>query len=218
MGNEPLSRSEYYEQMKALARDTRIEYGLTTPRVMKSDLRRIYKDQRIHIDLWDHKFKQMRGAYFNDDLGPTVVIAKGLPDDPTIFTMAHELKHHLADRHLTIACCETNPRNEMIEIGAEVFAAEFIFPEEDFTRILNEMGVTLGNCTAESLVHLKRQTQTTLSYAGLSKRAEFLRFATRGAFAKVMWKKLEEQIYGEPMYKRIQRWRSNRFATRGQFD
>jgi Zn-dependent peptidase ImmA (M78 family) len=196
--------------MKVLARETRAKYGLSTPRVLKSDLRRIYKDQGIHIDLWEHKFKQMRGAYFNDDLGPTVVIVKGLPDDPTIFTMAHELKHHLADRDLPIACCEANPRNEMIEIGAEVFAAEFIFPESDFARILGEMGIVQGKCTAEQIVRLKRQTQTTLSYAGLSKRAEFLGFAPSGCFSKIAWKKLEEQIFGEPAYKRIIRWRKTR--------
>jgi Zn-dependent peptidase ImmA (M78 family) len=208
IGEEQLSRSEYYERMKALAREMRAKYNLSTPRVLKSDLRRIYRDQGIHIDLWDHKFKHMRGAYFNDDLGSTVVIAKGLPDDPTIFTMAHELKHHLADRHVGIACCETNPRNEMIEIGAEVFAAEFIFPENDFSTILGEMGVTHGKCTAEILIRLKRRSRTTLSYAGLAKRAEFMGFAERDAFAKVKWKKLEEKIFGEPAYKRIIRWRT----------
>lgn len=202
-----MTRSDYYEQMKELARQTRSQYGLTTPRVLKSDLRRIYKDQGIRIDLWDRKFKRLRGAYFNDDLGPTVVIVKGLPDDPTIFTMAHELKHHLADGDLPIACCEANPRNEMIEIGAEVFAAELIFPEASFSQMLQERGIEPGHCTAETLVHLKRNTQTTLSYAGLAKRAEFLHFATPGAFERVMWKKLEEQIFGEPTYKRIQRWR-----------
>ncbi len=204
-----MNRSDYYDQMKALARCTRASYELTTPRVMKSDLRRIYKDKGIHIDLWDRKFKQMRGAYFHDDLGPTVVIVKGLPDDPTVFTMAHELKHHLVDSHLAIACCEDNPRNAMIEIGAEVFAAEFLFPEGDFCRILNEMGVKPGACTAETLVRLKHGTQTTLSYAGLSKRAEFLKFADEGSFAKIGWKKLEEKIYGEPLYKRINRWRKS---------
>lgn len=202
-----MNRTEYYQQMKELARGTRVKYGLTSPRVMKSDIRRIYKDLGIHIDLWNHKFKKLRGAYFNDDLGPTVVIVQGLPPDPTIFTMAHELKHHLVDRHLPIACCEVDPRNEMIEIGAEIFAAEFIFPEDDFARLLSEMGVTQGNCNPANLVRLKRQTQTTLSYAGLAKRAEFLDFAPSGSFAKVKWHKVEEEIYGEPTYKRVLRRR-----------
>ncbi len=205
-----MSRSQYYEDMKVLARATRSKYDLCTPKVMKSDLRRIYKDQRIRIDLWPQKFRQMRGAYFNDDLGPTVVIVKGLPVDPTIFTMAHELKHHLVDSHIPIACCETNPRSEMIEIGAELFAAEFIFPEADFSQRLTEMGVGMGKCSPDVIVRLKRETQTTLSYAGLAKRAEFMGFAPDGSLAKVKWKNLEEELFGEPVYKRVLRWRRSR--------
>jgi Zn-dependent peptidase ImmA (M78 family) len=202
-----MTNSEYYEQMKALARHTRARYGLTTPRVLKSDLRRIYRDQGIRIDLWEGRFKKVRGAYFNDASGPAVMIVKGLPPDPTIFTMGHELKHHLADRDLPVACCEENPGNRVIEIGAEVFAAELIFPEQDFAQRLGEMGVRTGACRPEDLVRLKVETQTTLSYAGLAKRSEFLGFAVRGSLAKVKWKTLEEQMYGEPAYKRILRHR-----------
>ena len=80
-------RSQYYEALKQLARETRTEYGLTLPRVLRSDLRRIYRDQGIRIELWDHKFRKLRGAYFNDDLGYTVMLCKGLPEDPMVFTM-----------------------------------------------------------------------------------------------------------------------------------
>jgi len=64
--------------------------------VLRSDLRRIYRTEGIRIDLWPYKFKGLRGAYFNDELGPTVLLAKGLPQDPMVFTMAHELKHHVS--------------------------------------------------------------------------------------------------------------------------
>jgi hypothetical protein len=201
--------------MKALARETRAKYRLTSFRVTKTDLRRIYKDLGIRIDLWDHKCSKLRGAYFNDDLGPTVLIVKGLPVDPTVFTMAHELKHHLVDRDLPVACCEANPGDAMIEIGAEVFAAEMIFPEGDFSRALADQGVVHGECCANDLVHLKQQTKTTLSYAGLAKRAEFLGIAPPGSLAKVKWKLLEEQIFGEPVYKRFQRYRGQRHKQSG---
>ncbi len=56
---------------------------------------------------------------------------------------------------------------------------------------------------AEDLVHLKRETRTTLSYTGLAKRAEFLGFSLQGVLANVRWKKLEEDIYGPPLYKRL---------------
>jgi Zn-dependent peptidase ImmA (M78 family) len=198
-----VSRFAYYEQMKILARQVRQEYGLASPRVLRSDLRRLYRAYGIKIDLWPHKFKGLRGAYFDDDLGPTVVLARQLPPEPLIFTMAHELKHHLVDRGLGLSYCDAANQREPLEIGAEVFAAELIFPEQDFRLCLKQMGVGPRQCTPEALIRLKRETQTTLSYAGLAKRAEFLNFAPAGSLARVAWKKLEEQLYGEPLYKRL---------------
>ncbi len=202
-----MNRSVYYDEMKELARSTRAKYGLTTPRVQKSHLRNIYRDQGIHIDLWPHRLREVRGAYFNDEFGPTVMLIKGLPEDPTVFTMAHELKHHLVDRDLPVACCSDRNIDQHIEIGAEIFAAEFIFPEADFVKALSEKGVTTGTCTAHAIVHLKRTTRTTLSYTGLAKRAHFLSLAPAGSLDGIAWKKLEEQLYGEPFYKRLQRER-----------
>lgn len=196
-------RSQYYEALKKLARETRAEYGLTSARVLRSDLRRIYRDQGIRIDLWDQKFRKLRGAYFSDDLGPTVMLYKGLPEDPMVFTMAHELKHHLVDSDLALSYCDPSNQSEAVEIGAEVFAAELIYPEGAFTHDLQAMGITLGHCTPEAIVRLKRSTRTTLSYAGLVKRVEFLGFAAPGAMEGVRWKILEESIFGPPVYKQI---------------
>ena len=197
-----MSRAEYYRQMRLLAGQVREQYGLQTPRVLKSDLRRIYKDNDIQIDLWPYKLKKLRGAYFYDEDGASVMLAKGLPDDPMVFTMGHELKHHLVDRDSIVSLCDPSNQSTEIEIGAEVFAAELIFPEQMFRDHLVARGVTQGSCTAQHLVQLKRETQTTLSYAGLAKRAEFLGLAPEKSLAKVAWKKLEESIYGVPFYKR----------------
>lgn len=203
-----MNRSDYYTQMKKLARETREKYGLNSPRVLKSDMRKIYSDQGIRIDLWPYKLRQLRGAYFNDELGPTVMLVKGLPDDPTIFTMGHELKHHLVDRDLPVACCSDRNANQHIEIGAEIFAAELIYPEADFIADLSAKGVAKGGCKPEDIVRLKRETATTLSYAGLAKRATFLQFCEPGSLDKISWKKLEEQLFGEPFYKALHRRRS----------
>ena len=203
-----MNRTAYYNDMKALARATREKYGLTTPRVMKSHLRRIYREQGIRIDLWPYRMKELRGAYFNDELGPTVMLAKGLPDDPMVFTMSHELKHHLVDRDTTVACCSDRTAYQHIEIGAEVFAAELIYPEQDFIDALKQQDIRPGTCTPEVLVRLKRETCTTLSYAGLAKRALFLGFAAAGSLDGIRWKKLEEQIFGVPFYKGIHRRRN----------
>jgi Zn-dependent peptidase ImmA (M78 family) len=202
-----MNRFAYYQEMKALARQVRSDHGLTTPRVLRSDLRRIYKHYGIRIDLWPHRFNRLRGAYFFDDLGATVMLVRGLPPDPTVFTMGHELKHHLADREAGLTYCDASNENEPIEIGAEIFAAELIFPEQDFIDWLSQMGVAKGSCSAEALVRLKHETKTTLSYAGIAKRAEFLGFATPGSLAKVQWKKLEERLFGEPLYKQLLRRR-----------
>ena len=196
-------RSKYYDQLKALARDVRARYGLTTPRVLRSHLRKIYRSEGIRVDLWPYRFKGLRGAYFNDQLGPTILLAKGLPQDPMVFTMAHELKHHLTDRQLPASYCDASNQSNPIEIGAEIFAAELIYPDQDFVADLNRMGVRRGTCTPEILVRLKHQTRTTLSYAGLAKRSEFMGYSAPGSLAGVKWKKLEEQIYGPPIYKFI---------------
>lgn len=200
-----MNRSVYYAQMKSLARETRTRYGLMTPRVLKSDMRRIFRDEKISVDLWPHRMREVRGAYFNDELGPTIMLAKNLPDDPMIFTMAHEFKHHLVDRELGIAYCSDRNVKEHIEIGAEIFAAELIFPEQDFIDALSNMGVAAGACNPETIIRLKHETRTTLSYAGLAKRAVFLGFAPQGSLDGVRWKKLEEQILGVPLYKRLNR-------------
>lgn len=202
-----MSRSDYYDQLKTLAREIRSRFGLTTPRVLRSDLRRIYRAEGIRIDLWPYKFRGLRGAYFNDELGPTVVLAKGLPQDPTVFTMAHELKHHLADRASPVSYCDASNQSNPIEIGAEIFAAELIYPDQDYAADLALMGVTRGACTPEHLVRLKHDTQTTLSYSGLAKRCEFMGFSQPGSLARIRWKKLEEEIYGPPIYKLFGRGR-----------
>ena len=130
-----------------------------------------------------------------------------LPGHDVVFLQKHHDVGHLTDGHLQLACCSERNANEHIEIGAEIFAAELIFPEEDFVTALDSKGIALGHCTPDAIVRLKRETQTTLSYAGLAKRATFLGFAPSGSLDGVRWKKLEEEIYGEPLYKVILRRR-----------
>ena len=55
-----MNRHDYYEQMKELARQTRAQHGLDSPRVLRSQLRAIYKHHGIAIDLWSCKFKKGR--------------------------------------------------------------------------------------------------------------------------------------------------------------
>jgi Zn-dependent peptidase ImmA (M78 family) len=193
---------QYYEELKQLARNVRREFGLDGPRVLKSDIKRIYRDKGITLDYWPHPLKGLRGAYFNDENGISIMIAKGLPNDPMVFTMAHELKHHLVDSSHGLVKCIDKAVSRPIEIGAEVFAAEFLLPDETFLQLMTDMDVAEGKCTAEAIVRLKHDTKTTLSYAGLVKKAEWLKLAKQGTLPQTGWKRLEEQIYGIPFYKR----------------
>jgi hypothetical protein len=180
----------------------RAQYGLDTPRVMRSDLRRIYKALGIGFD--KRPFSQkIRGAYFNDECGVHIAIAEWLPDDPAVFTMAHELKHHLVDGGTALSFCSSANEKEPIEIGAEVFAAEFIFPESDFVVAMQAMNVQPGACTPEHIVRIKDSTRTTLSHQGLCKRAKRLGFATDGAFATVgSWTEVRNRVFGVPTWRR----------------
>jgi len=183
--------TDHYE-LKALARRIRAENGLTSARVLQTDLRRIYFKHGIEIDYWPYPFKTIRGAFMCDDIGTTVMLAQNLPNDPMVFTMAHELKHYLTDRHLKLSYCKQSNITKAIEIGAEVFASELLFPDHLFVDHMNQMNVKRHQCSQLSLVELKLKTRTTLSYAGLAIKAERLNYAQPSSLTKLKgWRNLE---------------------------
>lgn len=189
----------YYEDLKLLARRVREENGLSSPRVSVNDLMRIYARNGIVIDEWPYRFRNLRGAFINDHLGTTVMVAKGLPQDPLVFTMAHELKHFFRDRDLGVSYCDQSNLNKSLEIGAEVFAAELLFPDRDFVTHMNIMGIRRDQCLPKTLIRLKRQTGTTLSYAGLAIKAERLGFAPSNSLTTIKtWRRLEA-VYAPPV-------------------
>jgi Zn-dependent peptidase ImmA (M78 family) len=175
--------TDYYYEMRDLALEVRSRHGIEGASLSMRDMWRIYRVEGIDRLDFRRGFKDLRGAYFNDDCGVTVMLAGGLPDEPTIFTMAHELKHHLVDSGTSPVACSTGEQTKRIEIGAEVFAAELIYPERDFVydlfRILRAMPKAI---TPDLLRELKRRTQTTLSYSALAKRAVLLRLAEEANF------------------------------------
>lgn len=195
-------RPSIYVEVRQFALKLRDRYGISGPRLTKTDIRRIYKDEDIRLD-YRSGFKNVRGAYYPPPLGPSVVISKRIPEEPQIFTLAHELKHHFFDQEISLSPCATSNQDALVEKSAEVFAAELMFPQQLFEEIIESMGVQLGGCSAEDLVHLKMRTRTTLSYAGICKMAEFLGYCNRGDFAKTKFTNLQYQIYGKPLYQRI---------------
>jgi Zn-dependent peptidase ImmA (M78 family) len=187
-----VNTQQYYEDLKLLARNVRAEHGLTSPRVLPSDLMRIYDCYGIEVDEWPYRFRNLRGAFINDDLGPTVMVAKGLPRDPMVFTMAHELKHYFRDRDLGISYCDQSNLNKSLEIGAEIFAAELLFPDRDFISHISAMGIRLYKCLPKTIILFKLKTGTTLSYAGLAIKAERLGYAPSHSLTTIKtWRRLE---------------------------
>ena len=187
-----MNTQKYYEDLKQLARHVRAKHGLTSPRVLPGDLRRIYAHYGIEVDEWPYRFRNLRGAFIDDDLGPTVMIAKGLPQDPMVFTMAHELKHFFRDRDLGISYCDQSNLKKSLEVGAEIFAAELLFPDRDFMSHMNAMGIRRDQCLPKTLIQLKRKTGTTLSYAGLAIKAERLGYAPSHSLTTIKtWRRFE---------------------------
>ncbi len=210
---------EYYENMKALAREVRTRYGVRTDALGLSEMRRIYRLEGITIDFWPYKLRKVRAAYLIHDGVPHVLINKSMkPIEPRLFSMAHELKHHYADRNLAMKAplgCRIDFSDRglpVIEIGAEVFAAEFIFPESEFRAWVQD-GLGDHHCTAEKVVHLKRVCPAKVSYTYLVKRLTRLGYVSLGAFTDVQFTKLEERLFGLPFYKRFKNPRGRRQGT-----
>ncbi len=118
--------------------------------------------------------------------------------------LVHELKHHFTDISILqggqLKCGDYNA-NHLIEKSAEVFAAEFIFPEVEFLARTQEMGIQRMLCSPEDVVRLKRSCNASVSYTFLRKRLVRLGHAQEATFAKIKSTKLEESMFGEPIYK-----------------
>jgi Zn-dependent peptidase ImmA (M78 family) len=197
-----MNRKAYYRDMQALALEMRKRHGLTRADISLKQMWKVYRAEGIErIDFWPN-LKHIRAAYFNDECGVSVMLARGLPDEPTIFSMAHELKHHLVDKDRMLTLCGPDDNapvaddRNAIEIGAEVFAAEFIYPEAEFVRDLEKIR---GPCNPKALVRLKEATSTTLSYQAMVKRSlrlGLLHYTDELRFEGVRWGLLEKRLFG----------------------
>jgi len=195
-----MSSTDQYAIARDLAREVRARYGLVTQRVMVGDLKKIYKQEGIdRVDYWD-KFRstRLKGAYFNDDYGKTVVINRRIIKqvEPKVFTLAHELKHHLIDQVVGVSFCSDDNEKIQLERAADAFASELIYPLALFTRDMAERNIVQGSCTAADIVRLKHETQTTLSHSALALRAVRLSYCD-ASILKTHWHKLRDNMYPE---------------------
>lgn len=189
-------RSEYYNLMRHLAHEKRLQYSLATRDISLSRVRQIYQEEGITIDPCTGKLRRLKAAYFNDDDGCSILINMSLPEEPRLFAMIHELKHHYLDQDkLRCFCHDVDEQSPMIEIGAEVFAAEFIFPEDEFRRYVAALGIKQP-LTADQIVRLKYHSPARVSYQFIQKMLLRLGLMRSGQFTGVQFQKLYEMTYG----------------------
>jgi len=187
--------------MRHLAQQKRGEYRLTTSDISLSRVRHIYKQEGITIDGCPGRLRKLKAAYFSDPDGCSILLNMKLPEEPRLFAMLHELKHHYLDQALLQCFCqEVYESSPIIEIGAEVFAAEFLFPEDEFRDFVAGCGFST-TLSAEDVVYLKYHSPARISYQFLQKRLERLGLISRGQFSSVRFHVLHKQIYGSHHYR-----------------
>jgi Zn-dependent peptidase ImmA (M78 family) len=202
-----VSRSQYYEDLRALAREKRTEHAVVTPSLNLRFVQQIYRKEGVTIDQLELKGRKIKAAYYCDNDDCSVLLSKNLPREPKLFALAHELKHHYRDQTLIrggkLLCGDYNA-HELVEKGAEVFAAEFIYPEAEMRGLIAHMGITATNITAERIVAFKREAPACVSYTFIRKRFARFGICPMEQYEDLQFTKLEEQIYGLPIYK--QEW------------
>ena len=214
-----LTASQYYELARQTAREKRSELGIATKDISIPVLKKICKKENIKVDLVEKIGSNIRAAYFFDNDGCSILLKKDLPREPKLFALAHELKHHFLDRELIASgkmqCGDYN-KNKEIEIAAEIFAAEFIFPEDEMRSFIESMGIKRGSCTAEDIVRVKRNSPVSVSYVFIYKRLCWFGIIDKGQYSDVQFLKLEERMY-PPFYKEawFKRARARKKLARG---
>jgi Zn-dependent peptidase ImmA (M78 family) len=197
-----MDKRQYYARMRELARKKRQEYSVDTSAFGVREVRSIYRMENITVDI--RKLPScLKAIYVLTDEGASVAVRKDLPDQPKIFALVHELKHHWVDHDLIrtdpFTCGDYNA-NELQEKGAEVFAAEFIYPEQEF---LDDIGACNGTTwTAEDIVRFRREhCRAKVSFTFIRKRLERAGLILPDQFVGIKFQKLEEEMYGVPFYR-----------------
>lgn len=197
-----MSRRAYYEELQQLAHEKRAKYGVVTASFGLREARAIYKNEGIRLDHWPLP-RKIKALYMCDDGDCSVALQRTIPYEPKLFALVHELKHHYRDREALgarVITCGDYDANELIEKGAEVFAAEFIYPEAEFAEDLKNLGLAIRQ--PSDVVEFKRSCKARVSYRFICKRLERLWRINPGQFDGVQFRKLEYQIYGKPFFQR----------------
>lgn len=198
---------EQYEQVKQLARIKREEHGIAVKKVGLRVIKTVYRQEGIDIvpcsKILRFSPRNLKAAYHVDGGSPVVLLNDNLPREPQIFALVHELKHHYMDSEELgeLSCCRKYEEEPLIEKTAEVFAAEYIWPEADFLSMAQDFGLKKGSCAAEQVIAFKRNVSLPVSYTFITKRLEWFSFIRKGEFNGVHFKTLEDSIYQKPYWR-----------------
>mgnify|MGYP001587719945 CR=1 FL=1 len=198
---------ELYEQVKAIAREKRQLYPVVSQTIGISYLRGVYRQEGIKIKIAQpNALRKLKAAYFNDEDGIDVLLNRNLPNEAKIFALVHELKHHYLDSgNSNVWCLKAYGEEPLIEKSAEVFAAEFLWPENEFFGALSGFGLTKENCTPENVVRFKSSMGVPVSYTFIKKRLEWFKVINRGEYDKVKFRNVECSLFGTPFYLGLRR-------------
>lgn len=188
--------------MESLAREVREKYADKLVKVNLTSLKAIYKAEGLELEYRSINSARIRAMYFCDEVGCTVMVKKELRMEQKLFSMAHELKHHLADRDDIEAgtyFCGDYHANARVEVGAEVFAAELIYPRSEVIREWSSFGLS-AQCSAEDIVRFKVRFGRPISYRTLLKRLELCKLVVTSRFDGTKFKVLEDKLF-PPFYK-----------------
>lgn len=203
-----MSASSQFDDLKQLARDKRKQHEVDTSTLGLKKVREIYKTEGIKIDYHPLPNK-VKALYMCDDNHHSVAVQKKLPDEPKIFALIHELKHHYCDQELLrsgyIHCGDFN-MSDPIEVGAEKFAAEFIYPIREFAHDISLLNITKWSDI--DIINFKRSCKAKVSYAYICRRLTELESIGFNQFKGVQFQKREYEIFGLPYHLRRKRFKS----------
>src|SRR5215204_5413317 len=102
--------------MRELARKRRAEYSIQTAAFGVREIRALYRKEKITIDI--RKLPAcLKAIYLAQDGDVSVAVRKDLPDEPKIFALVHESKHHWVDQELI--------RNGLVRCGDYMACTRF---------------------------------------------------------------------------------------------
>ncbi|HTS40419.1 MAG TPA: ImmA/IrrE family metallo-endopeptidase [Xanthobacteraceae bacterium] len=210
-------RDAYYAKIRELARAKREEFSVRTDALGLKEINGIYRREKIKIDTRPLS-SRLKALYMCSDNSYSVAIREKLPKTPKLFALVHELKHHWADRHLMeqgILTCGSYNENELIEKAAEVFAAEFIYPEGEFSEHASCFmeDRKIRTFCIDDVVHFKRQfCKAKVSYTFIRKRLQWLNLAASERLDGAQFQKREDELYGAPIHR--QPWFKERLKAK----